>query len=186
MFKRRRNKKTDYKKRLALLKSEKVRVVVKRSLNYIHIQFIKYEKQGDKIILEETSKNLKKYGWQGHKANLPSAYLTGLMAGFAALKKGVSEAVLDLGLNTSIKGNAIYAAVIGIKDSGVKIPMNKEVPRERIEGKHISEYAKKMKQNDQEKFNKQFSDYIKAGFEPEKLNEHFVQIKNKILEETKG
>ncbi|MCX6819000.1 MAG: 50S ribosomal protein L18 [Candidatus Aenigmarchaeota archaeon] len=186
MFRRRREKKTDYAKRLALLKSRKIRVVVKRSLNYIHIQFIAFEKSGDKVLLEETSKNLKRYDWKGHYGNLPSAYLTGLVAGFEALSKGIEEAILDIGLQTSIKGNALYAAALGIKDAGVVIPMSQEMLKERIEGLHIVAYAKTLKNENAEKYKRQFADYLKKGLEPEKLHEHFTQVKENIIKSFKS
>lgn len=186
MFRRRREKKTDYSKRLALLKSRKTRLVVKRSLNYIHVQFISFDNKGDKVIVEDTSKNLKKYGWKGHCGNLPAAYLTGLMAGLRAAGKGVKEAVLDIGLQKSVKGNAPYSAALGVRDSGIAIPVSQEIPKERIEGSHISAYANILKQESMEKFNKQFSVYIGAGLEPEKLNEHFASVRESIIKALKG
>jgi len=44
-LKRRRKKKTNYKKRLALLKSEKARLVIRKSLSNISVQLINFEKK---------------------------------------------------------------------------------------------------------------------------------------------
>lgn len=186
MFRRRKEQKTDYEKRLALLKSRKTRVVIKRNLKYINIQFIDFEKKGDRVVLEENSKKLSQYGWKGHCGNLPSAYLTGLMAGLGAINRGVKEAVLDIGLQGSVKGNSIYAAAIGVKDSGIKIEIGQQMPQARIEGKHISDYAKILKKDDMEKFRKQFSDYIKKGIDPEKTPEHFAQVRENIMKAVKS
>ena len=58
---RRREGKTDYRRRLALLKSGKTRIVVRRSLKQIQVQFINYAEQGDKILISSTSSDLVKY-----------------------------------------------------------------------------------------------------------------------------
>lgn len=180
MFRRRREKRTDYKQRLALLKSGCVRLVVRRGLRYIHAQLIRYEKNGDKTICEEMSKNLRRYGWKAHCNNLPSAYLTGLLIGFKALKHNIREAILDIGLQSSTKGNAIYALAKGAIDAGLKIPIGKEVlPNEdRIKGKHIADFAKKLKA-EPDKYKRQFS------YPAEEIQEHFEDVKKNIMNEFK-
>ena len=180
-FKRRRKRKTDYRQRLALLKAGSTRLVVRRALSHIHIQAIEYQK-GDTTVMEVSSKELRKYGWKGHLGNLASAYLTGFLTGLRCLKKGIKNAVLDAGLQSSVKGNAIYAAALGARDAGLKLPLSKSVLEEkRAKGLHIAEYAKKIKQ-DKEKYEKQFAAYLKNGLEPEKLPEHFEDVKKKISE----
>ena len=47
---RRREGKTDYRSRLALLKSGKTRIVVRRSLSQMRVQFIAYHENGDTVI----------------------------------------------------------------------------------------------------------------------------------------
>jgi large subunit ribosomal protein L18 len=184
MLKRRKKKKTDYKQRLGLLKSKKLRLVVRRSLNNIHLQIIEYEPKGDKTLIKVSSKNLRKYGWKAHGGNLPSAYLCGLLIGLMAMKKDINEAVLDVGLQTSIRGASIYAAAMGARDAGLIIDLNEEIlpDMDRISGIHISNYAKLLKSNP-EKYNRQFSYYLKNNLDPERLPKHFDEIKNKILEE---
>ena len=143
-FKRRIKKKTDYKKRLALLKSEKTRLVIRKSLSNISIQFINFEPNGDKTIASASSAELKKLGWN-KTGNIPAAYLTGLLAGKKAKEKKIEEAILDLGIQTSTKGSRLYAALKGVLDSGINIPHSEEIlPKEdRIKGKHISEDIEK-------------------------------------------
>ena len=59
---RRREGKTDYRKRLALLKSRTIRIVIRKSINNTTIQFVKYDEKGDNIVASATSKELiKKY-----------------------------------------------------------------------------------------------------------------------------
>ena len=93
-----------------------------------------------------SSNELKKQGWDSNKNNTPSAYLVGLIAGKKALSKKIKEAVLDIGLNNSVKGSKLYAAVKGARDAGVQISCSEKVfpKEERICGKHIEEYGKKI------------------------------------------
>src|SRR3989338_5237792 len=112
-FRRRRDGITDYRKRLKILKSEKPRLVVRKSLSNVLVQFAEYDAKGDKVLLSAHSKELAKLGWNGNRGNIPAAYLTGLLAGKKALKKSINEAVLDIGLNVSTKGSRIYAALKG-------------------------------------------------------------------------
>jgi len=146
-FKRRRLGKTDYEKRLKLLLSKKPRLVVRRSLKYILAQIVEFAKQGDKTLVQASSKELKKLGWEFSCDNLPAAYLTGLLIGKKALAKGIKEAILDSGLYASTKGNRIYAVVKGAKDAGLKVPVDESIlpSEERIKGLHIASYLEKFK-----------------------------------------
>ena len=168
-----------------MLKSRKVRLVVRKSLSNIHAQLIEYEQSGDRTVAEEVSKNLKKYGWKGHCGNISAAYLTGMLVAAKGLKKDVKEAVLDLGLQTSTKQNVAYAVVRGANDAGMSIPMdNKIAPgTERISGKHVADFAAMLKSGNPEKYKKQFSGCLKSGLDPEDLPKHFEEVKNKIKHE---
>jgi len=137
---RRREKKTDFRTRLALLKSGKTRLVVRRRLNNISVQFINFHMNGDKTVASAFSSELKKYGWKFSNGNTPAAYLTGLLAGFRA-RSNIKEAVLDMGLHVSTKGSRIYAALKGVVDAGIFVPHSNDIlPTEsRIKGSHISE-----------------------------------------------
>ena len=145
MFRRRREKKTNYKRWLALLKSGKPRLVVRRYHNTILVQVVEFRPgETDKVLITTTSRELKKYGWDAHTGNVPAAYLTGYLAGKKAKEKGVSSAVLDIGLQTSTKGSAIYAAARGFKDVGIELPMDEGmIQEERIRGEHIKAHSGK-------------------------------------------
>ncbi len=180
-FLRRIKKRTNYKRRLALLKSGLPRLVIKKSINNIHVQIISYERQGDKTLLEDVTKNLRKLGWKGHCGNMPSAYLIGYKIGKAALAKGIKSVVPDIGLQDSTKENVLYAAVKGAKDAGLNINLGKiAADDKKIKGSHISEYAKKLKSENEERYQKQFSSYIKSGLNPADIEKHFEEIKSKI------
>lgn len=141
---RRREEKTDFRLRLRLLKSGKPRLVVRRSLNNMVCQVVKYNPKGDRVLASSDSRELKKLGWRHHCGNLPSAYLTGLLCGARAKKEKVQELVLDLGLYTSVKGSRLYACLKGALDSGLKIPHSGEIlpSEDRLSGRHIADYAK--------------------------------------------
>jgi len=143
-FKRRRLGKTDYQRRLKLLSSDKPRLVVRRSLNYITAQIVKSDKKGDNVLAGITSKQLRKYNWNFACDNLPAAYLTGLLIGKLSDKK-IKEVILDSGLYQSTKGNRVYAVVKGAKDAGLNISVGEDVlpSEDRIRGKHISDDVEK-------------------------------------------
>ena len=139
-FRRRREYKTDYRYRLKLLKSRSTRAVVRKSLKHTTVQFVDFTLQGDMILASASSIELRKLGWEGSTSNLPAAYLTGFLAGKRALAKKVDSAVLDLGLNSPVRGSKIFASLRGILDAGISIPHGEEIfPDEnRIAGKHIA------------------------------------------------
>jgi len=144
-FRRRRKEKTDYNKRLAILKSMCDRFVVRISSNLVRMQIISYQKEGDKTILSATSNDLKKFGWNYGLKNTPAIYLTAYLVAEKAKKKGIKKVVFDTGARNYKTGSKIYAALKAVVDAGLECPNNpKAFPvQERIEGKHISEYLKK-------------------------------------------
>ena len=174
-FKRRLEGKTDYRKRLKLLISKKLRLVVRKSSKHIRAQIVEYDPKGDKTLVFASSEELKKYGWSNPGNNLPCCYLVGLLVGKKALKKKINSAILDIGLQRSTKGSRVYAVLKGALDAGLSIPHSPEIlpPEERIRGEHIVKYAKKMKK---EKLKKQFS-----LSKPEEIPKLFEDVKAKIL-----
>src|SRR3989338_2101329 len=121
-FRRRREGRTNYAKRLALIKSRKTRMVVRKTNSSIIIQFVNFDFNGDKTLITVHSKKLVKlFSWPA-KRNVYTAYLTGLYAGKEAKKKNVSEFVLDLGLHRPTKGNVVFAALKGAIDAGLSTP----------------------------------------------------------------
>jgi large subunit ribosomal protein L18 len=139
---RRREGRTDYRKRLSLLRSRKVRVVVRKSLKNTQVQLVEYKEGGDNILVSANSNELtSKYNWKFSTSTTPAAYLTGLLAGARAKKNGISECVLDTGRHPPVTGSKIFASVKGIIDAGVECPLNEEkIPVEdRLMGKHLDE-----------------------------------------------
>ena len=179
-FRRKREGRTDYKKRLKLLKAEKPRLVIRRSLNNIIAQIIEYSPDGDKVVATVVSKVLDKFGWSLSKTSLPCAYLTGLLLAKKVSSKGVKEAIVDIGLSTSVKGSRLFAAVKGAIDGGLSIPHSADVlpSDDRIKGKHIVDYYNKL---DDIKRKKLFSGYLKNNVRVEDLSKIFDDVKQKIL-----
>jgi large subunit ribosomal protein L18 len=132
-FRRRREGKTNFAKRLALIKSGKTRMVVRRSNAGVLVQFVEFDPKGDKTLITVNGAHLVKgYKWPA-KRNVWTAYLAGLMAGKLALKKGIKEFVLDMGMYTASKGSIIFAAQKGASDSGLSTNFDKGmVPEDKI------------------------------------------------------
>lgn len=119
-FRRRREGKTRYDKRLAYVKSGLPRMVVRKSNRYVLVQFVEFNPTGDKCIVSISGNKLKKdYKWDA-KRNVWSAYLAGLLAGKEAAKKGVKKFVLDRGRYTPSKGSVLFAALKGAVDAGLE------------------------------------------------------------------
>ncbi len=141
---------TDYGKRYKLLKSEITRAVVRPSNKGFIIQFVDYSPSGDVVRVTVTDRTLEKeYGIHGN--NIQAMYLAGYLAGKKASEKGIEESILDTGRYKFIHGGRLSAALKGIVDSGIDIPVNEDVfPDEsRINGDHlknkvdISKFVKK-------------------------------------------
>ena len=174
-YRRRREGKTNYRKRLKLLLSRKPRFVVRVTNRRIIAQVVEYSPDGDLVRVTIDSSKLKDFGWKGGLKNTPAAYLTGLLLAKKALESGFGEGVLDIGLRTPSKGARVFAALKGMIDGGLKIPHSSEIfPDEsRIRGEHIAEYY--------EIASEKFSEYERRNLKPSDLPSHFDEIKSKIM-----
>lgn len=141
--KRRNEKKTDYGRRLKLLKSGRPRVVFRKTNKYIISQYITSIEAKDKVVFGVTSKDLLKSGWpekaQGSLKSISASYLTGYLIGKQIIKRKLETPIIDSGMVLTIKGNKFYALIKGLIDSGVEIICDeKSLPaQERIEGQHL-------------------------------------------------
>lgn len=178
-FKRRRLGLTNYKKRLALVKSGLNRVVVRKSSRNIIGQVVKYDEKGDVVLASVNSKELAKFGWPV-RANKPTAYLSGLL--LAKKYKGDEELVLDIGLASPVNRSIPFVFAKGCIDGGMKLKAGFELKEEDYNGSIISRYASQLKA-DEEKFKKQFGRYIKDSINVEELPKLFEEVKGKILKE---
>jgi large subunit ribosomal protein L18 len=180
-IRRRREGKTDYQARKALVLSGKPRLVTRSTVKNVVAQIIVAKPHGDEVLVAAHSRELKKYGWKAPSGNVPATYLTGLLCGLKAKAKGVGEAVLDIGLVAPTKGAKVFAALSGVLDAGVDVPHDEEkMVKERIEGKHIAEYGKNLEAGS-EIYSAKFSKYLEQKLSPEKLPEHFLKVKADIV-----
>lgn len=160
-LRRRREQKTEYLKRIAFLKSGRVRLVVRKSNRYVQAQLVQFETKGDRTLAAAQSRELGQYGWHGAK-NLPTAYLVGFLAGRKAIAQGTREAVLDIGMKTPILGSSVFAVLKGALDAGLKIPFDASAlpSEERIRGKHIAGYLGQLPEEEKKK---RFSQFLEKG-----------------------
>jgi large subunit ribosomal protein L18 len=149
---RRIENKTNYHKRLILLKGNSPRLVIRKTNQYIVLQIIESKSAQDKVIYSASTKELLKLGWpkekEGSLKSLSASYLAGLLLGKKAAK--LKERVIpDTGLSPSTKGSRIYAAIKGFADAGTQINYDEKVmpTLDRIEGKanKLDEIFKKVK-----------------------------------------
>ncbi len=174
---RKREGRTDYNKRLRLLKGKMPRVVIRKSLRTITLQLVTFTPAGDKVHTSVNSITLDSFGWKFNKNNLPSCYLAGFLLGKKAVKLDITDAILDIGMITSVKGNKLYAAAKGMIDAGLKVPCDQAVlpSMDRISGKHIESYFAKNPAG------AQFGEYKKNNVNAATITKEFEAVKKKIL-----
>jgi large subunit ribosomal protein L18 len=185
---RRREGKTDYQARKALVLSGKPRLVARNTVKNVVAQIIVAKPHGDEVLVTAHSRELRKYGWKAPTGNIPAAYLTGLLCGLKAKAKDIEKAILDIGLIAPTKGAKIFATLSGVLDADVDVPHDEaKLIMERIEGKHIAAYMKSL-QDDSEVYSAKFSKYTAQKLSPEKLPEHIEKVKADIVKsfEKKG
>ena len=185
-LRRRREGKTDYQARKALVVSGKPRLVTRPSLKNVTVQITMAKTHGDETSASANSRELvKNYGWNAPTGNIPAAYLTGLLCGLKAKAAGVVEAILDIGLISPTKGSKIFAVLSGVLDAGVDVPHSEEkIVKERMKGEHIAKYAKSLGAGSDE-YTAKFSKYTTQGVAPEKISEQFTKVKAQIVDSFK-
>jgi len=186
-LRRRREGKTDYQARKALVTSRKPRLVTRASIKNVEVQIIIAKPHGDEVLASANSRELiKSYGWRAPTGNIPASYLTGLLCGVKAKAAGIKEAILDIGLVSPTKGSKIFAVLSGVVDAGVEVPHSEEkIVKERMKGEHIAKYAKSLGAGSEE-YTAKFSQYSAQGVAPEKIVEHFTKVKADIIAVSKG
>jgi len=140
---RRREQKTDYGKRIKLLKSGKPRLVFRRSNKYILVQYVTGKEAQDKIEFGVRSKDLLKHGWpkeaKGSLKSLPASYLTGYLIGKKIVLDKLKTPIIDFGMLRTQHKTKTYAFLKGVIDSGISIECKEETfpDEERIKGNHL-------------------------------------------------
>mgnify|MGYP001567222181 CR=1 FL=1 len=159
---RKREHKTDYGKRLKLLKSGKPRIVFRKTNKYIIAQYVTSEEAQDEVKIGINSKKLLEYGWpkenEGSLKSIPASYLTGVLIGRKIFEEKETP-IVDFGMLSVLHKTKIFAFLKGLIDAGLKIKCDSKAfpPQERIEGKHMkkkipfSEILKKISQSENTK-----------------------------------
>jgi len=181
-FRRIREGKTNYRKREKLLFGKQDFVTVNVSDENVSAQLIRPDLLGDKVMASVHSNELLSYGWKGSRKNVPSCYLVGLLLGKKCLQKKITRAILYIGKRHFT--TKIAACLKGLSEAGLEMPFSENIipSEQRIQGNHIAEYAKKLKENE-ELYKSRFSSNLGSGLEPEKYPSHFSEVKDRIVNE---
>ena len=140
---RRKENKTDYLKRLKLLKSKIPRIVFRKTNKYVMAQYVVSKQAKDKVEIGLSSKQLVKYGWpkefQGSLKSIPASYLTGFLIGKRIIKEKKETPIIDLGMMRVLHKTKIFAFLKGLIDAGIEIKHKKDVfpDDEKITGKNL-------------------------------------------------
>ncbi|PJE81167.1 50S ribosomal protein L18 [Candidatus Pacearchaeota archaeon CG10_big_fil_rev_8_21_14_0_10_32_42] len=142
---RKKEGKTDYLKRMKLLKSEKPRLVFRKTNSYVISQYVESESAQDKVIFGINSKMLLNHGWpenlKGSLKSIPASYLTGYLTAKKIQKDKLESPIVDLGMQRIIEKTRIFAFIKGLIDGGIEIecPKEKFPEEERLKGKNAKE-----------------------------------------------
>ncbi len=182
-LKRRRQNKTDYRKRKTMVTSKTSRFTVRGSLKNMTAQVVDAFSAGDRTLTTAHSRELAAYGWKAPCGNIPAAYLTGLLLGFKAQTLKIHKATPDIGLRRPSRGSRVFAVIKGARDSGLAVPCGDVMPDEsRIRGEHISSYARQLAEDDSEVYQQRFSKYLSKNLTPEQLPTHLNEVKANIIQ----
>jgi large subunit ribosomal protein L5e len=101
------------------------------------------------------------------------------------------RAVLDIGIRATTTGARIFGVLKGAADGGLDIPHNEkrfpgydrdskkydaEAHKERIFGQHVSSYMSELKEEDEEAYRKQFSQFVKHGVKPDAMEKLYKDV----------
>jgi len=102
---------------------------------------------------------------------------------------------LDVGLRRTTTGARVFAAMKGASDGGILIPhsesrfpgydteskqLDGEVLRNYIYGGHVSDYMTSLQEDDDEKYKRQFSQYVANGITADNLEDMYKSAHEKI------
>lgn len=184
-FRRRRESKTNYAKRLALVKGNLYRVVVRHSNRRITGQVVDYDEKGDIVRYTADSTELIKMGWPS-RSNRPTAYLTGMLLGSKISKEDMErEFILDIGLSAPVLNSIPFVFAKGCIDGGMKIRGNLEIDEKFYNASLTANYAKELKEKDGKAYEKQFATYIKSKVAVDSMPKLFIEAKEKIKSSAK-
>ena len=183
IFRRRRDGKTDYRKRRGLVQGKKPFLTVRVSNKYIYGQIMRPAPAGDLTLCACSSRNLsRQYGWKGSAKNVPAAYLTGYQLGKLAQEQKISGAHLYSGVSRFVHGSRIAAFLGGAREAGLELHFDEKIlpDEQRIKGDHIRAYATRLSEDNSSQYNVFFSQILSRGLKPQDYPSHFAEIKASI------
>jgi len=235
-FRRRREGKTDYQARKALIvqdknkyNSPKYRLIVRFTNRDVIAQLAFSKLVGDRVVAAAYSHELPRYGLKVGLTNYAAAYATGLLLARRCLlnidkefetrtkkklglfdaykgqekltgedynveeKEGAPRpfyALLDVGLARTTTGARVFAALKGACDGGLNVPhsdsrfvgfgkdkkLDAKKLRSYLLGGHVAAYMKKLQSDNKDKYERQFSQYIKAGVTGDNLEKLYESV----------
>ncbi|OXB70360.1 UNVERIFIED_CONTAM: hypothetical protein H355_002217 [Colinus virginianus] len=108
------------------------------------------------------------------------------------------KALLDVGIVRTTVGNRVFGAMKGAVDGGLHVPhsvkrfpgykkeeggegsYDAEAHRRRIFGLHVAEYMRQLQEEDPEKYNTQFSQYVKEKLGPDDIENMYKEAHKRI------
>ncbi|GFP98725.1 60S ribosomal protein l5-1 [Phtheirospermum japonicum] len=163
-FKRRRQGKTDYRARIRLINQDKnkyntpkYRFVVRFTNKDIVAQVVSASITGDHVLSAAYAHELPHFGLEVGLTNYAAAYCTGLLLARRVLKK--------LEMADEYEGN--------VEDSK---QLDAEVHRKYIYGGHVAAYMNTLTEDEPEKYQTVFSQYIKKGIEADNIEEMYKKV----------
>ncbi|KAI8319129.1 60s ribosomal protein l5-b [Martensiomyces pterosporus] len=105
------------------------------------------------------------------------------------------KAFLDVGLKRTTTGAKVFAAMKGASDGGIFVPhserrfpgydseskeLDAETLRDYIYGGHVAEYMRSLKEEDEERYKRQFSRFIAAGVSADDLEDMYTSAHKAI------
>jgi large subunit ribosomal protein L18 len=181
-FRRRREGKTNYHRRRKILRGRLPLLVVRVSNRNITAQVIKPQLKGDITLAHTHSRELLRYGWWGSRKSIPAAYLVGYSLGLKALKAGVEEAILYVGVERFTPRGRVTGVVKGALDAGLKVRVDPDqLPDEgRLMGTHIASYAEALRRKGA--LQSRFGGILRAGGDPAAYPRMVETVRGRIRE----
>ncbi|CAN1252171.1 60S ribosomal protein L5, partial [Linum perenne] len=181
-YRRRRAGKTDYRARIRLINQDKnkyntpkYRFVVRFTNKDVVAQIIHSTIVGDHVMAAAYSHELPHFGLEVGLTNYAAAYCTGLLLARRVLKQ--------LEMDQEYVGNAL--------DGGIDIPhsdkrfagfskdsksLDADVHRKYLYGGHVASYMKSLQEDEPEKYQTHFSEYLKRGLGPDDVEALYKKV----------
>ncbi|KAG5394675.1 hypothetical protein IGI04_024638 [Brassica rapa subsp. trilocularis] len=197
-FRRRRDGKTDYRARIRLINQDKnkfntpkYRYVVRFTNKDIVAQIVSATITGDIVLASAYAHELPRYGLKAGLTNYAAAYCTSLLLARRVLQMLEMDAEYEGNAEIRLILNKYDNESVGALDGGLDIPhsdkrfagfnkegknLDAEVHRKYIYGGHVADYMKLLMEDEPEKYQSHFSNYLKKDLAPENMEEMYKNV----------